>query len=70
MEAGRAIAGGFVTPDRTMTIASTSRSYLVVEKMAMGDGRYDQQRLIQAVEKIRKALCCSISKLSRAKAAP
>jgi indolepyruvate ferredoxin oxidoreductase beta subunit len=50
MEAGRAIAGGFVTRDRTMTIASTSRSYLVVEKMAMGDGRYDQQRLIQSVE--------------------
>ena len=51
LEAGRAIAGGFVTPDRTTTIASTSRSYLVVEKMAMGDGRYDQQRLIQSVEK-------------------
>ena len=51
MEAGRAIAGGYVTPDRTMTIASTSRSYLTVEKMAMGDGRYDQQRLIQSVEK-------------------
>jgi indolepyruvate ferredoxin oxidoreductase, beta subunit len=51
MEAGRAIAGGYVTPDRTMTIASTSRSYLVIEKMAMGDGRYDQQRLLQAVEK-------------------
>jgi indolepyruvate ferredoxin oxidoreductase alpha subunit len=51
MEAGRAIAGGYVTPDRTMTIASTSRSYLVVEKIAMGDGRFDQQRLLQAVEK-------------------
>ena len=51
MEAGRAIAGGYVTPDRTTTIASTSRSYLMVEKMAMGDGRYDQQRLIQSVEK-------------------
>ena len=55
MEAGRAIAGGFVTPDRTATIASTSRSYLVVEKMAMGDGRYDQQRLIQSVEKNSKS---------------
>jgi len=55
MEAGRAISGGFVTPDRTMTIASTSRSYLVVEKMAMGDGRYDQQRLIQSVEKNSKS---------------
>jgi indolepyruvate ferredoxin oxidoreductase alpha subunit len=50
MEAGRAIAGGFVTPDRTTTIASTSRSYLTVEKMAMGDGRYDQKRLVEAVQ--------------------
>jgi indolepyruvate ferredoxin oxidoreductase alpha subunit len=55
MEAGRAIAGGFVTPDRTTTIASTSRSYLVVEKMAMGDGRYAQQRLLQSVEKNSKS---------------
>ena len=55
MEAGRAIAGGFVTPNRTATIVSTSRSYLVVEKMAMGDGRYDQQRLIQSVEKNSKS---------------
>jgi indolepyruvate ferredoxin oxidoreductase beta subunit len=50
MEAGRAIAAGFVTPDRTLMIASTSRAYLVVEKMAMGDGRYDSTRLIKAVE--------------------
>jgi indolepyruvate ferredoxin oxidoreductase beta subunit len=50
LEAGRTIAGGFVTPDRTLMIASTSRSYLVVEKMAMGDGRYDSSRLIQAIE--------------------
>jgi indolepyruvate ferredoxin oxidoreductase, alpha subunit len=56
MEAGRAIVGGFVTPDRTTTIASTSRSYLVVEKMAMGDGRYDQQRLLQSVEKNSKSV--------------
>src|SRR6516165_6481237 len=47
---GRTIAGGFVTPDRTLVIASTARSYLVVEKMAMGDGRYDSARLIKAVE--------------------
>jgi indolepyruvate ferredoxin oxidoreductase, beta subunit len=50
MEAGRTIAGGFVTPDRTLMIASTARSYLVVEKMAMGDGRYDSARLIKTVE--------------------
>ena len=50
MEAGRTIAGGFVTPDRTLVIASTARSYLVVERMAMADGRYDSARLIEAIE--------------------
>jgi indolepyruvate ferredoxin oxidoreductase beta subunit len=50
MEAGRAIAAGLVTPDRTLMIASTARSYLVVEKMAMGDGRYDSARLTKAID--------------------
>jgi indolepyruvate ferredoxin oxidoreductase alpha subunit len=66
MEAGRAIAGGYVTPDRTMTIASTSRSYLVVEKIAMGDGRFDQQRLLQAVEKnSRKTLLLDLEAIAK-----
>jgi indolepyruvate ferredoxin oxidoreductase alpha subunit len=50
MEAGRAVAAGFVTPDRTLTIASTSRFYVMDEKIAMGDGRYDPARLAQAIE--------------------
>ena len=50
LEAGRAISNGFVTADRTLLIASTSRAYLTVEKMQMGDGRYDSERLIKAVE--------------------
>ena len=50
LEAGRTIANGFVTPNRTFLIASLNRSYLVVEKMAMGDGRYDRDRLIQALK--------------------
>ena len=33
----------------TLMIASTARSYLVVEKMAMGDGRYDSARLTKAI---------------------
>jgi indolepyruvate ferredoxin oxidoreductase alpha subunit len=66
MEAGRAIAGGYVTPDRTTTIASLSRSYLVVEKMAMGDGRYDQQRLVAAVEKnSQKTLLLDLETIAR-----
>ena len=66
MEAGRAIAGGFVTPGRTTTIASTSRSYLVVEKMAMADGRYDPDRLVAAVEKnSQKALLLDLEAIAR-----
>ena len=51
LEAGRAIANGFVTPDRTLLVASLSRVYLTVEKMQMGDGRYDSRRLLDAVER-------------------
>jgi indolepyruvate ferredoxin oxidoreductase, alpha subunit len=50
LEAGRAIANGFVTRDRTLLIGSTSRSYLVTEKMAMGDGRFDGERVLKAIE--------------------
>jgi len=55
MEAGRAVAAGFVTADRTLTIAATSRSYVMDEKIAMADGRYDSNRLMQAVEQHSRA---------------
>ena len=50
LEAGRCVASGFVTPDRTTMIASTGRSYLVTERIAMGDGRLDSARLTKAIE--------------------
>jgi indolepyruvate ferredoxin oxidoreductase beta subunit len=50
MEAARAVAAGFVTPERTLTIASTSRFYVIGEKIAMGDGRFDSGRLTRAIE--------------------
>ena len=66
LEAGRAVASGYITADRTTAIASTSRSYLVVEKMAMSDGRYDPQRLISAVEKnSRQALLLDLEAIAR-----
>jgi indolepyruvate ferredoxin oxidoreductase beta subunit len=55
LEAGRAIAGGFVTPDRTLVIASTHRFHAIAEKVAMGDGRFDAAKLMGAVEKNAKA---------------
>ena len=48
MEAARAIERGFVTPDRTLLIASTHRVYAMTEKIALGDGRVDPASLISA----------------------
>jgi indolepyruvate ferredoxin oxidoreductase, alpha subunit len=55
MEAGRAVAAGFVTRDRTLAIASTSRFLVMNEKIAMGDGRYDSSRLAKAIEENSRA---------------
>jgi indolepyruvate ferredoxin oxidoreductase beta subunit len=41
MEAGRAVQRGLVTPDRTLLIASTHRTFAVSEKSAPGDGAAD-----------------------------
>ncbi|AKJ66998.1 indolepyruvate oxidoreductase [Pandoraea thiooxydans] len=48
MEAGRAVQRGLVSADRTTLIASTHRVYSMTEKTAMGDGRVDSQRFIEA----------------------
>jgi indolepyruvate ferredoxin oxidoreductase alpha subunit len=49
MEAGRAVAAGLVTPERTLAIASTARSHVMDEKIAMADGRHDSAQLAQAI---------------------
>ena len=48
LEAGRAIAGGFLTPDRTTLIASTHRVHTIAERGDMADGRFDTERLFEA----------------------
>ncbi len=45
LEAARMMERGFVTPERTCLIASTSRVYTTVEKMHMADGRFDSARI-------------------------
>ncbi len=50
-EAARAAGNGLITPDRTQLIASTSRVYLMPEKMAMTDGRVDDEKLAAIAEK-------------------
>ena len=65
LEAARALQNGFVTPDRTTLIASTHRIYTTVEKMAMGDGRLDSERLLRAAQALSKrALLFDMYKLA------
>lgn len=49
VEAGRAMANGFITPDRTTLIASTHRVWGITERGHMADGRFDGERLLAAV---------------------
>ena len=51
IESGRAISNGFITPDRTVLIASTHRVYATGEKSEMGDGRYDTDTLHDVIAK-------------------
>ena len=50
LEAGRMIFNGFVTPDRTVLIASTHRVLAISERSAMGDGSFDVGKLLRAVK--------------------
>ena len=66
LEAGRTVASGFVTPERTFVIASTSRFYAMDEKIAMGDGRFDQDKLISAIKQhAREALLIDMETLAK-----
>lgn len=56
METGRAIQRGFVTPDRTVLVASTHRLYSVTEKSAPADGTLDPEIVRRAAEAASKQL--------------
>ncbi len=49
LEAARMLERGMSTPSRTTVIASTHRVYTTHEKMDAGDGRFDSERIEQAV---------------------
>ncbi|HJS38086.1 MAG TPA: 2-oxoacid:acceptor oxidoreductase family protein, partial [Burkholderiales bacterium] len=54
LEAGRALQNGYVTPERTTLIASTHRIYATVEKMQMADGRFPEERVLEAARQLAK----------------
>jgi indolepyruvate ferredoxin oxidoreductase beta subunit len=65
LEAGRALLHGYVTPERTTLIASTHRIYTVDEKIALGDGRFDSERIVAAAEALaRRAILADFHKLA------
>jgi indolepyruvate ferredoxin oxidoreductase beta subunit len=56
MEAGRAIQRGFVTPERTTLIASTSRTFSMTERLALADGRVSAEKLLESCRAAAKTL--------------
>ncbi|MCY4397210.1 MAG: indolepyruvate oxidoreductase subunit beta family protein [Rhodospirillaceae bacterium] len=54
MEVGRAMEKGFISPEKTTLIGSTHRVYTLAEKMAMGDGRYDGDKIMDAAKQMAK----------------
>ena len=54
MEVGRALEKGFISPKRTTLIGSTHRVYTLAEKMAVGDGRYDGDKIMEAAKQMAK----------------
>jgi Pyruvate/2-oxoacid:ferredoxin oxidoreductase gamma subunit len=71
IEAGRAMQNGFVTPERTTLVASTSRIYAIGERAAMADGRFDGERIVEAAEKLsRRAILFDMAATAEATGAP
>ena len=65
MEAGRAIARGFVTPDRTTLIASSHRKLAISEKSVPGDGTADASEVHAAAEiAAARFICFDMEKLA------
>lgn len=56
MEAGRAMARGLVTPDRTTLVASSHRVFAISEKSAMGDGIVPSAAVLAAAQHSAKQL--------------
>ena len=55
VEAARVMEGGFVSPGSTTLIASTSRVYSTAEKIAMADGRFDEEAIRTAAGTLAKS---------------
>ena len=64
VEAGRAMQSGYISA-RTTLIAATHRVYATSEKMQIGDGRFDADRILEAGHRLaRRAAFIDMAKLA------
>ena len=66
VEAARLMERGLVSPKRTVLVSSTSRFFTTAEKMEMGDGRFDSQRVMTAGRELAKTfVTLDLEKIAR-----
>ncbi len=55
LETARILAAGYISPQLTTVISSSSRTFTVAEKADMGDGRFEGDTIINAVSTLAKS---------------
>lgn len=66
LEAGRSLENGFVSPDRTVLVASTHRIYSISEKADGADGRVEPDKIVAAASRCaNRALLLDMQRLAR-----
>ena len=58
LEAARVLEKGYVNPDRTLLITSSSRTYTNLEKSHLADGRFNKDKILAACAKMSKNFVC------------
>jgi indolepyruvate ferredoxin oxidoreductase, beta subunit len=71
LEATRAVAQGFVTPERTVLLASSARVFTIDEKATAGDGRLDAQAMADLARRCsRRAIIADFTAIAAQAHAP
>ncbi len=58
LEAARVLERGYVNPDSTTLITSSSRIFTNIEKSHLSDGRFDQEKILNTCKKMSKNFIC------------
>ena len=67
LEAGRTLEMDYASPERTTLIASTHRLFAIGEKMALGNGIFPTDRVVEAAKELtRRLIACDALAVARA----